>query len=298
MNWVALPHAPSRSYQKHRRCWHSSTRPVHQDQTVCGVLEPHPSLPYYLSASSASGSGSDTTALLWEYEQPGAVAEFQLGSSIGSLGAVCFNGNGDAFAGATSAGEICLWRLHSHAEALLPFARLQCHDFAVQDVAFVNAGTCFASASTTVGIWDSLLPPSQSLVCDIDTGGEQAQQLMFSSRYQILVTRDATGKLHAFDLRQRRLVAGAFAASGSRRESGTQATLGRGANGASPLFFAAVGDDVNCWNLASFSLNATVRVPQPVSALHVTHSCIYTCHEGGSVRVLGLPASSRRMTFQ
>ena len=186
------------------------------------VVRSHPALPYYASSHNAVGG-----VVLWEYEEAGSIAHFlpAMASAPPTVSTLCFSSHGDVVGAADTAGYVSLWKLHAHVEAReQPFMRIACDPNGISDVVFLNDGTIFAAAGAenggqqggsyddrsvrSVGLWDSMLAPHQSMVCDIEASGVgHVKRLHFSSRYQCLVMGDSKGGLHTFDIRQRRIMA-------------------------------------------------------------------------------------------
>jgi WD40 repeat protein len=185
---------------------------------------------------------------------------------------VRFDPAGERLAACSSQGTVSLWQLND-GDLHVPFRTLGAASETLNDAAFLSASTLATAGRTKSGhnvcIWDTLLPYSQALVatatCHASGGG--AKCLIYSARYQTVVSGGGGGELVFFDVRQRRVMRTVKNAHASAVSSLALAP--------SDGFFASGGGDgcVKLWrwpllgDFAGDSAGASLQ-PSEVLALH------------------------------
>jgi len=176
-------------------------------EAVVQHLESHPINPYYLSG------GVDGTIVLWGFNAPketAAMATYR-GTPGPRISRIHFNPSGTKFGACDVDGYLALWRFDSNESSLKPFQSLRCHDKRTLDFAFVNSGSLIASAGIStnkqnVCLWDTLLPPSKSLVRVFNGQDSGTSSICYSARHQLLITGGKKGDIVIYDIRQQKIL--------------------------------------------------------------------------------------------
>ncbi|CAO3607183.1 unnamed protein product [Cunninghamella echinulata] len=132
--------------------------------------ETHPEYPFYITGCEVLNDGPSVT--LWQFNQEREITHYY--GCHGKVTKIHFDRFGQKFGAGDTTGQLCLWKFDSHAQSNKPYYTATCHSKATRDFTFLNSSSLIATAGTSVAmsrkrdhlcIWDTLLPPSSSMVC-------------------------------------------------------------------------------------------------------------------------------------
>ena len=184
-------------------------------------------------------------------------------------------------AACSTSGTVSLWQLND-GDLHSPFRTLGAASDRLDDAAFLSGSTLATAGYTNSGhnvcMWDTLLPYSKALVATATchaSGG--AKCLIYSSRYNVIVSGGGGGNLVFFDVRQRRIMRTVKGA-----HSGAVSSL---ALAPSDGFFASAGGD-GCvklwsWPLLGDPASDELSVDAPLKATEVLKNLHPKSSKGG-----------------
>lgn len=201
-------------------------------------LESHPTLPFYMSASS------EGPVKLWQFNvaQPAALTVYRSKQRSKAI-KVRFNHNGNKFAAIDAAGNLEMWRFDSYEESIEPYLSLPLLKKGA-DFAFMNAGSVLAvtgegSGGKNVCVVDTLIAPNKAVVASYnahDQAGGAGTAIAYSSRHQFIISGGQRGQICVYDARQRKTITSIDAHTKSIKDIFLDPTQ---------TFFATAGADGN-----------------------------------------------------
>ncbi|VDN05634.1 unnamed protein product [Thelazia callipaeda] len=174
---------------------------------VSGIrrLDPHPTLPYYISGSS------DGSIRLWEWGVGQPLFTPRIAGQYAKVTKILFCSNGSKFASVDSDGILCLWQANQGLPVKKPFFNQKCHSKFASDVQFLGPTSSILVTAglglmdENISIWDTLMPHSKSLIHSWTAHPEGATSVIYLSSQQSIVSGGRHGELCIWDFRQRRL---------------------------------------------------------------------------------------------
>uniref|UniRef100_A0AC34PUG3 RAVE complex protein Rav1 C-terminal domain-containing protein n=1 Tax=Panagrolaimus sp. JU765 TaxID=591449 RepID=A0AC34PUG3_9BILA len=174
---------------------------------VSGVrrLEPHPSLPYYVSGAS------DGSIHLWEWglEQPLFTA--RAAGQYAKVTKLSFSLNGNKFAAVDGDGLLCMWQATQSMTVRKPYFNQKCHTKAAADVKFLGQTSSLlvtvghSSGDANVTLWDTLMPSTKATVHSFIGHPDGAMCVGYLPSSQTIVSGGRHGEVCFWDIRQRQL---------------------------------------------------------------------------------------------
>ena len=186
-------------------------------------------------------------------------------------------------------------KFDSTASTIAPSITLrQCHEGAVNDVAFVNSSSIIATAGMSsvemnVSVWDTLLPAGIGRVQSFSIGEAGISTLVYSARYNLLIAGGKKGKIFVMDVRKTISLVNSFDA----HESMVRSMAINPTNGT--LVSGSTKGDIKIWDINAISAvdtpPSTSYNPWPleydqsqalgVAQVHVVNEDIYNCWGNG-----------------
>uniref|UniRef100_A0A7E4VLC2 WD_REPEATS_REGION domain-containing protein n=1 Tax=Panagrellus redivivus TaxID=6233 RepID=A0A7E4VLC2_PANRE len=168
-------------------------------------LEPHPSLPYYVSGSS------DGSIFLWEWglEQP--IFTARSAGQYAKVTKLAFSLNGNKFAAVDGDGLLCMWQAAQSVSVRKPYFNQKCHTKAAADVKFLGQTSSLlvtvghSSGDANVTLWDTLMPSSKATVHSFIGHPDGAMCVAYLPNSQTIVSGGRHGDVCLWDIRQRQL---------------------------------------------------------------------------------------------
>ncbi|CAG09601.1 unnamed protein product, partial [Tetraodon nigroviridis] len=158
----------------------------------------HPTLPYYLTGAQ------DGSVRMFEWGHSQQILCFRSPGNT-RVTRIRFNHQGNKFGIVDADGALSLWQTNTSGNTPKPYLTLQCHNKTAHDFVFVGSSSLIATAGLStdnrnVCLWDTLVPPVNSLVhafCCHDSG---ATVLATAPRHQLLITGGKKGWISMLDL--------------------------------------------------------------------------------------------------
>ncbi|CAO3662730.1 unnamed protein product [Umbelopsis ramanniana] len=225
-------------------------------KTAATSAESHPQFPFYVvGCDPADGKPS---AVIWQYGHDRAVANYY--GCQAKTSRVHFDRFGQKFGAGDMKGNLCLWRFDTSSQASKPYWTWNCHSKATRDFTFLDSSSLIASVGTSsalarnkqhVCLWDTLLPPQQSLICSIPAHELGAYAVSYSSPSQLLFSGGKSGEIVVTDVRQRTIMH-TFQAHQSRIRSMTLDSED------GLLITGSIEGDMKIWDVNTFKLRQTI----------------------------------------
>ena len=180
------------------------------DDLQASCMESHTRFPFYVCGNELGELS------LWSFGETNCLAMYsEPGDRSCGINNVHFNGLGDKFVACDTSGIVRLWKFGSNPNCLNSYENIDTELENVKDALFLNSGSVIAlgGASSpndkringTFQLWDTLLPPSARKLCSfgqkMDNGSCNA--LLYLPDEELLICGYGSGKLMAFDIRQR-----------------------------------------------------------------------------------------------
>ncbi|XP_055017925.1 dmX-like protein 1 [Boleophthalmus pectinirostris] len=161
----------------------------------------HPTLPYYLTGAQ------DGSVRMFEWGHSQQIICFRSPGNS-RVTRIRFSHQGNKFGIVDADGGLSLWQTNTSGAAPKPYLTLQCHNKTANDFVFVSSSSLIATAGLStdnrnVCVWDTLVPPANSLVhafCCHDSG---ATVLCMAPRQQLLITGGRRGWVSVLELSHR-----------------------------------------------------------------------------------------------
>ncbi|KAI8330851.1 WD40-repeat-containing domain protein [Chlamydoabsidia padenii] len=186
-----------------------SERMVTLKRTITATCaETHPEYPFYITGCEVVNDGP--SAVLWQFGQEREITNYY--GCHGKVTRIHFDQFGQKFGAGDTTGALCLWKFDSHAQPNKPYYTTTCHSKATRDFTFLNSSSLLATAGTSVTmsrrrdhlcIWDTLLPPSSSMVCSLPGHDSGAYAVAYEEQRHLLFSGGKRGEIVVSDIRQR-----------------------------------------------------------------------------------------------
>ena len=257
------------------------------DDLQASCMESHTRFPFYM-CGNALGELS-----LWSFGQTNCLAMYaKPGDRSNAINNVHFNGLGDKFVACNASGVVQLWKFGSNPNCLIPYEIINTRLNCAKDALFLNSGSVIAvggssdpsekSIDGSFQLWDTLLPKSQQKLCSfgqkLDAGSCNA--LMYLPMEELLVCGYESGKLVAFDIRQRcMLEVDAF----NRRNCHRSSIINISHSHEHNLFGTASSDGcIKIWDSTTLNLKCTYQnVHDEVTKLSFRGDFLYSSGSDG-----------------
>ncbi|ORZ24097.1 RAVE protein 1 C terminal-domain-containing protein [Absidia repens] len=263
--------------------------------------ETHPEYPFYITGCEVSNDGP--SAILWQFGQEREITNYY--GCHGKVTRVHFDPFGQKFGAGDTTGALCLWKFDSYAQPNKPYYSTTCHSKATRDFIFMNSSSLLATAGTSVTmsrrrdhlcIWDTLLPPSSSMVCSLPGHDSGAYAVAYEGQGHLLFSGGKRGEIVVSDIRQRSTMH-TFTAHSSRIRSIAIDTQNH------TLITGSIDGELKIWDASTYKQKQVFDIQPrnrflapsfnriPLKAFGVTQiqlvdsgSYIYTSGPGGIIR--------------
>ncbi|XP_026199010.1 dmX-like protein 1 isoform X2 [Anabas testudineus] len=158
----------------------------------------HPTLPYYLTGAQ------DGSVRMFEWGHSQQIICFRSPGNS-RVTRIRFNHQGNKFGIVDADGGLSLWQTNTTGNAPKPYLTLQCHNKTAHDFVFVSSSSLIATAGLStdnrnVCLWDTLVPPANSLVHAFYCHESGATVLSVAPRQQLLITGGRKGWISVLEL--------------------------------------------------------------------------------------------------
>uniref|UniRef100_A0A8B9KW47 Dmx like 1 n=1 Tax=Astyanax mexicanus TaxID=7994 RepID=A0A8B9KW47_ASTMX len=161
----------------------------------------HPTLPYYLTGAQ------DGSVRMFEWGHSQQIICFRSPGNS-RVTRIRFNYQGNKFGIVDADGALSLWQTNTSGNTQKPYLTLQCHNKTAHDFVFVGSSSLIATAGIStdnrnVCLWDTLVPPTSSLVHGFSCHESGATVLALASKQQLLISGGRKGWISVLDLTQK-----------------------------------------------------------------------------------------------
>uniref|UniRef100_A0AAR2L8Q1 RAVE complex protein Rav1 C-terminal domain-containing protein n=1 Tax=Pygocentrus nattereri TaxID=42514 RepID=A0AAR2L8Q1_PYGNA len=161
----------------------------------------HPTLPYYLTGAQ------DGSVRMFEWGHSQQITCFRSPGNS-RVTRIRFNYQGNKFGIVDADGALSLWQTNTSGNTPKPYLTLQCHNKTAHDFVFVGSSSLIATAGLStdnrnVCVWDTLVPPTNSLVHGFSCHESGATVLALAPKQQLLISGGRKGWISVLDLTQK-----------------------------------------------------------------------------------------------
>ncbi|NXM65735.1 DMXL1 protein, partial [Serilophus lunatus] len=166
----------------------------------------HPTLPYYLTGAQ------DGSVRMFEWGHAQQITCFRSGGNS-RVTRMRFNYQGNKFGIVDADGYISLYQTNWKCCPLTgtspkPYLTWQCHNKTANDFVFISSSSLIATAGLSsdnrnICLWDTLVPPTNSLVHAFVCHDSGATVLAYAPKHQLLISGGRKGFTCVIDLRQK-----------------------------------------------------------------------------------------------
>ncbi|EDQ91819.1 uncharacterized protein MONBRDRAFT_5866 [Monosiga brevicollis MX1] len=258
-------------------------RPVPNTRRLCG----HPRHEMYVSA------GTDDQLVLWEYDSPQPQGLYQRKSSNSSVSHTAFDLFGCRLGQAQSDGTVHLWHFAQQSRGT-PFRELSSGLKRLEYFEFLSASILALGGHPqehhSVEVWDTLLPPRQSVVQRFHVTDATATSLLYLPEKLQLLCGTSKGDVALLDIRTQSIVKTMPMHDGSVQkmllcEDGHHVTT-TGLDGAVRLWDARTGTERCRWDQVHGTRGRMFS--ERASDLALVGSLLYSVGPDGSLRCINL----------
>lgn len=254
------------------------------------MIDGHPSLPYYVSATS------DARVQLWQYGQ--SASSYKYHSSLhGRVSQIKFDTFGSHFALTQAHGDLNLWKFANHARED-PDIVLNCHSKSTYDLEFLNSSSIFAttgysSDGRAIKVWDTLMKSKKGF--QFDARDTDIREISYNSYSQIICGGGRKGELYFYDIRHKRRIKSISAHSGhiSALLNIDNLLYSTAADGFIKVWDLITMETVDCFKYDLDKVKHTKNDRQlihsaPVLEMKCIDGYVYTCGGDGNIRKIKL----------
>nr|KAF6386528.1 Dmx like 2 [Myotis myotis] len=164
----------------------------------------HPVHQYYLTGAQ------DGSVRMFEWTRPQQLVCFRQAGNA-RVTRLYFNSQGNKCGVADGEGFLSIWQVNQTAANPKPYMTWQCHSKATSDFAFITSSSLVATSGQSndnrnVCLWDTLIPPGNSLIHGFTCHEHGATVLQYAPKHQLLISGGRKGCVCLFDIRQRQLI--------------------------------------------------------------------------------------------
>ncbi|ELK36050.1 DmX-like protein 2 [Myotis davidii] len=164
----------------------------------------HPVHQYYLTGAQ------DGSVRMFEWTRPQQLVCFRQAGNA-RVTRLYFNSQGNKCGVADGEGFLSIWQVNQTAANPKPYMTWQCHSKATSDFAFITSSSLVATSGQSndnrnVCLWDTLIPPGNSLIHGFTCHEHGATVLQYAPKHQLLISGGRKGCICLFDIRQRQLI--------------------------------------------------------------------------------------------
>nr|KAF6391784.1 Dmx like 2 [Pipistrellus kuhlii] len=216
--------------------YRGSTTTLHQPSTSANPTHPLSSLPWLGSGQTSTGASvlmkrnlhnvkrmtshpvhqyyltgaQDGSVRMFEWTRPQQLVCFRQAGNA-RVTRLYFNSQGNKCGVADGEGFLSIWQVNQTAANPKPYMSWQCHSKATSDFAFITSSSLVATSGQSndnrnVCLWDTLIPPGNSLIHGFTCHEHGATVLQYAPKHQLLISGGRKGCVCLFDIRQRQLI--------------------------------------------------------------------------------------------